>query len=263
VVGYVVGWVYEFPDGGVEVVLQTRAAAVEGFVWRGSEVRSSAQRSVQRSKRVVARFCRFHNLHELWTLTLRPDDGLALNEEQTFTSNELHNFFKRFKRATGETPGPYIIVEEFGKLNGRRHFHAGCDWSARFGAVEVCEVCATPNLRRVRWDIPPAGSLCIGCLWGHGFVGQPRPSNGRALSQYLSKYLVSDLFGGGALGANRYRVALGFQPPEPVLLEGSSFGDVRAEVERLFGGGFFWWDSETSGRDMPRTVVGTLEVEGG
>jgi hypothetical protein len=253
-VSYVVGWVYEYPDG-VEVVLQGRTAVEAGVAVRRGEVRSSAQRSSERSKRVLGRFVRHHQLHELWTLTIRPGDVL-LSEEQAATNRALKEFFARFKRRVGESPGPYVLVEEFGKVNGWRHFHSGADWGRRFGAVEVCDVCALPALRRVRSDIPPAGSVCIGCLWGHGFVGRPFVREGAGLGPYLSKYLVSDVVGGGSLGANRYRVSAGFKPPAPEQIEASSFDDARRQITRAFGVPFDWWDSVEVERDMPRTVIG-------
>lgn len=260
VVVFVVGWFREYPDGGIRVVLQTSAASPSGTFKSNGTVRSSAVRATERSKRVLDDFIRWHGICEMWTLTSRPGDSLTMEEEQAATSREFQRFFERFKRRVGESPGPYLVVEEFGKLNGRRHFHNAADWRRRFGAVEVCEVCALPSLRRVRADIPPAGSVCIGCLWGHGFVGAPQGSAPGSLSQYLSKYMVADMVGPGALGKHRFRASAGFRPPEPARIEGWTFEGVAEHLEEMLGVRLEWWDSLHKNREMPRTVIGNFHV---
>jgi hypothetical protein len=88
-------------------------------------------------------------------------------------------------------------------------------WWIASGAVEVCARCATPALRAKR-AIPPADSFCVGCLWGHGFVGEPqedeRTDDPRRLASYLSKYASKAFDEGRMPGQHAYRVAEGFQP---------------------------------------------------
>lgn len=109
----------------------------------------------------------------------------------------------------------YAWVIERGEENGRLHVHFACRWWARLGAVEVCERCATEGLRKVRSDIPKAGTFCVGCLWGHGFVGAPSECIGdpRGVAIYVSKYAAKELGWKKGSGANRYHVPRGYQPP--------------------------------------------------
>lgn len=256
--GPVVGWselrLYTYPDG-FEAVISSRMAAEELYVWRGSEeVRSVAERSASRSRRVLGRFCRFHAITELWTFTFAE---LPTGD----VGRLLENFLKRLRRVFSEVPGPYVFVEELGGKFFRLHLHCGADWGRRFGAVEVCEVCARPALRAKRRDIPPAGSLCLGCLWGHGFVGRPDAGDSVGLSSYLGKYLVKDVGDlSGVIGKQRYRVAKGFVPDPPALFECASVEVAKELVLELTGGELLeYWDSEASGLDMPRVVVGNSE----
>lgn len=162
-------------------------------------------RSVRRSRTAIRRYGRHNDLTQMPTLTYAERPNLDR------VSDDLRHFWRRFERASGESPGPYCAVPEWGKKTGRLHLHVGVTWWDRLDAVEVCELCARDALRAKRSDIPAAGSFCIGCLWGHGFVGRAESnSTGRQLSGYLSKYLGKDL--AAPMGRWRYRVAQGYAP---------------------------------------------------
>ena len=120
-------------------------------------------------------------------------------------------FIRRLRYVVGDQP--WLWVPERG-AKGRLHVHFANGWWEEAGAVEVCERCASPSLVKVRSDVPPAGSFCIGCLWGHGWVGRPSEGVGdsRAVAAYVSKYVGKELVGLVAPGASRYRVARGHQP---------------------------------------------------
>jgi hypothetical protein len=110
---------------------------------------------------------------------------------------------------------PYSWVVERGEKNNRLHVHYACEWWGRLGAVEVCERCATPGLRRVRSDIPKLGTFCVGCIWGNGFVGRPSECIGdpKGVAVYVSKYAAKELGLADVKGSNRYHVPVGYQPP--------------------------------------------------
>jgi hypothetical protein len=154
-------------------------------------------------------------------------------------STDLHDFWRRWRRATGESLPAYVAVPEWGKSSGRLHLHLAVSWWDRLGAVEVCARCARPALRRVRNDIPPAGSFCIGCLWGLGFVGRPDAGITRpeSVSAYCAKYLTKDIDEDGpkVFRRQRYRVGQGFQP-EPVRLLAGTVPELVDAAVRLMGG---------------------------
>lgn len=108
----------------------------------------------------------------------------------------------------------YLWVPERGSKNDRLHVHWLCGWWKWLGAVEVCEKCATKALRAKRSNLPPATSLCIGCIWGHGFVGAPSEAVGdpAKAAGYVSKYVGKDLVGLVEAYKNRYHCARGHQP---------------------------------------------------
>lgn len=155
-------------------------------------------------------------------------------------SDDLEHFWRRFRRATGERPGPYAAVPEWGKRTRRLHLHVGVTWWERLAAVEVCRGCAREALLAKRSDVAPRGSLCIGCVWGHGFVGRPEcNADGKGLPGYLSKYLAKDLrsaVGGSPFGRQSYRVAQGFQP-ECERFDVASYDEGRAVALDVVGGG--------------------------
>jgi len=133
-------------------------------------------------------------------------------------TQDLRLFRYRLIRAEwwdGPSTFPYLWTPERGKKGTHRlHVHMGVEWWGRLGCVEVCDRCATSNLRKKRSDIPAAGSHCVGCIWQHGFVGAPSEGTGdpRALAGYVSKYVGKDLGDLLDKGQQRYRVGEGFQP---------------------------------------------------
>lgn len=173
----------------------------------GSEVDwDNLGRSVRRSRGALRRYNVHNGLGYMPTLTFRnaPDSMRGVNAAMSL-------FRRRVRYVVGDEP--WLWVPERGK-KGRLHVHYAVGWWERLAAVEVCERCASPSLSKVRSDVPDAGSFCIGCLWGHGWVGRPSEAVGdpRALAGYVSKYVGKDLVGLVAPGANRYRVARGHQP---------------------------------------------------
>ena len=183
---------------------------------RGRARDKSARQSASRIRRYTV-----HNaLGFMPTLTFRHEPESLRGVEAA-----CKDFARKLIRAGID--GPYLWVPERGSKNDRLHVHWLCSWWRRLGAVEVCERCASSGLRKVRSDIPPAGSLCIGCLWGHGFVGAPSEAVGDPLKAagYVSKYVSKELVGLVDFGRHRYHVARGHQP-EPVRATFWSFQDA-------------------------------------
>lgn len=184
-------------------------------------------RSVRRSRSTLRRFCVHNGLGYMPTLTFRraPSSRAAV-------CVAVERFRRRLRyRGVNE---PFSWVIERGEKDGRLHVHFACSWWGRLGAVEVCERCATAGLRRVRSDIPPSSSFCVGCIWGNGFVGRPdqRIGDPRAVAMYVSKYAAKELNFDTA-GVNRYHVPTGYQPPEV------RFGSFRFEEASQRLGEFF------------------------
>jgi hypothetical protein len=130
---------------------------------------------------------------------------------------------------------PYLWVVEWGSKNGRLHLHLAVgDWWDRLGCVEVCARCATTGRKR-KGPVAPAGSSCVGCVWGHGFVGRPN-GNGEpaAVAHYAAKYLGKSLGADGLTGRQAYRVGEGFQP-EPVRVEGLTWEEAEDVAAALLG----------------------------
>lgn len=190
---------------------------------------TNEDRSVRRSRTSIRRYNRHNGLTEMVTLTFAGEPP-----EFDSLSAVMSAFWKRFERATGRSRGPYCWVPEWGKKTNRLHVHMAVDWWGELNCVEVCIRCDKYGvLNRFKNDRPrldqsaPGNRTCVGCLWGHGFVGRPvgddgtqeTNEDGRALSKYLSKYLGKDLDVGG--GRQRYRVGEGAQP-EAVLVDAES-----------------------------------------
>lgn len=186
------------------------------------------ERALRRARSRVRRYCRHNRLTELLTLTY------ADPPELDGVSRDVDLFWRRWRRVTGLSRAPFCLVPEWGKKTGRLHLHMAVNWWGAMECVEVCEACATVGLLRVRGDIPRAGSLCIGCVWGHGFVGRPNSiGDVGGLTKYLAKYLGKDL-GAGLVGRQRYRVAQGFLPPQ-VRFAAMTYAEARSTVSRLMG----------------------------
>jgi hypothetical protein len=220
--------------------------------WYGGEIEDNATRAVRRARSEVRRYNRHNGLLQMVTFTFRGDVP-----EFDSLSRCVENFWKRFKRATGrEDIGPYLWVPEWGKMTGRLHVHMAVNWWHDLNCVEVCSECDRFGvLERFNREII-SEALCVGCLWGLGFVGRPLDNDGelvnnddgRGLSKYLSKYMAKDLGGGVRLGGQRYRVAQGYAP-ESVTLR--SVGPV----EGLFDALGVLADSVSLGGLMPEIFV--------
>jgi len=196
----------------------------------------NTRRSVGRAKGNLRRYCVHNGLRDMLTLTYARE---RVGTERV--GRDLEHFRRRLNRAwvdrgagsSTPSPGkcteqpppvvpilgdrwPYAGIIEWGTAKGRLHLHMAVAWWKASGAVEVCERCATPALRAKR-AVPAADAFCVGCLWGHGFVGEPqedeRTDDPRRLASYLSKY-ASKAFDDERRrpGQHAYRVAEGFQP---------------------------------------------------
>lgn len=165
-------------------------------------------RSVRRSRSTLRRFCVHNGLGYMPTLTFRHDPA-----SRSAVCVAVGRFLRRLRYRGVDEPFSWVI--ERGEKDGRLHVHFACNWWGRVEAVEVCERCATPGLRRVRSDIPPSSSFCVGCIWGNGFVGRPSECVGdpRGVAVYVSKYAAKEL-NFESPGLNRYHVPRGYQPPE-------------------------------------------------
>jgi hypothetical protein len=184
-------------------------------------------RAVRRARSKLRRYCVHNGLGFMVTLTFRHEPA-----SESGVSKAVALFVRALRRSGID--GAYAWVPERGKLNGRLHVHFGCDWWESAGAVEVCERCASPQLRQVRSDISAAGSFCVGCLWGHGFVGAPSEAIGdpRGVAVYVSKYAAQDFAEvSGVKGRNRYRVAIGHQPV-PVHFSAPHLGSALGRMQR-------------------------------
>ena len=205
-----------------------------GASWRSQgDIEDNADRAVRRARGEVRRYNRHNELLEMVTLTFRGDTPPFDN-----LSDCVKRFWQRWEYATGEKRGAYLWVPEWGSHTGRLHIHMAVSWWARLGCVEVCPKCDRFGVlekfsRKIRSDF-----LCVGCLWGLGFVGRPLTregliesnDDGRGLSRYLSKYMAKDLGGGVRLGGQRYRVAQGFAPESVTLAAESVVGGVFAAL---------------------------------
>lgn len=183
----------------------------------GPDTADTTRRSSSRAKASLRRYCLHNGLTHMPTLTYAyaasSVDGVA-NDVRLF--RRKLNRQPWFAAAYPDGRWPYAWVPEEGSLRKRLHLHMAVGWWDELRCVEVCQRCARAKLREKR-EVPPAGSHCIGCVWGRGFVGAPSEGNGdpRKLSAYISKY-VSKSFEEGRLAGQRYRVAEGFQPTPEV-----------------------------------------------
>jgi hypothetical protein len=189
-------------------------------------------RSVRRSKSALRRYLLHNNLGHMPTLTFRhaPESLRGVGAAMTLFTRTLMRH---------GLDGPWLWVPEAGHVHGRLHVHMAVNWWSERGAVEVCERCATDSLAKVRSDVPPAGSLCIGCMWGHGFVGAPSEAVGdpRALAGYVSKYAAKSLgLVAGEQRHDRYHVRRGFQP-EAVQWVSTSHDRGLRRLRELVGPG--------------------------
>jgi hypothetical protein len=175
----------------------------------------------------------------LLTLTFRREPA---------TSAGVWTEAKRFVRRLQVRIGggfPYVVVLERGETNGRLHLHVVVgDWYSSLGVVVRCERCVAPGWV---WHSAPPGQdrLCLGCLWGHGFVHGPDEKLGgdgvrangdpKRAAMYVSKYVSKELRAELEQGRQLYRVAQGFAPPEERMA--SSSVRLLDRVTAEMGGG--------------------------
>jgi hypothetical protein len=173
-------------------------------------------------------------------------------------SEHFHYFWKRYQKATGLPIPKYVMVCEWGHKHGRLHVHIAVptSWWGVVHAVEVCPRCDKYNVLKKFPRAMPTDYLCVGCLWGRGFVGRPEENaDGKGLSGYLGKYISKDLEGvqfdpntGKRIdyeealrvpfGGKRYRAAIGAKP-SPVKLWAPDVEVARAAAIEVAGGGRF------------------------
>jgi hypothetical protein len=218
-----------WPSCGEASIVLTRTGPPSDFL--PAEVEwDNVGRSVRRSRSTLRRYLVHNGLGYMPTLTFRyaPATVSGLNAA-------VKGFQRRLVRAGVDEAN--LWVPERGEKRGRLHVHMAVAWWADRGAVEVCDRCAVPGLRKVRSDIPQAGSFCIGCMWGHGFVGAPSEAVGdpRGLAVYVSKYAAKDLgLADRRKGSNRYHPRVGFQPAN-VQWASSSMRRARRRLHELVG----------------------------
>lgn len=172
------------------------------------------RRSSSRRRSAISDYCAHNGLGYLLTLTFRSEpfsvDGVW---------SELAHFVRRLRVSLGDGV-PYVAVIERGGL-GRLHVHmcVGRWYVDRVVAVR-CLRCVTSEWEW-RSEPPADGVLCLGCVWGLGFVHGPSErvegevrANGdaRRAAMYVSKYVSKDLLQELGVGRQLYRVAHNFQP---------------------------------------------------
>lgn len=227
-----VSFVKERRDSVAPVLgLEARGWEVAPARWRElvAAAETNEDRAVRRARTEVRRYNRHNELWQFVTLTFGADPP-----QFDSLSEVMDAFWKRFRAATGRERGAYLWVPEWGKVNGRLHIHLAVPWWEELRCVEVCDRCdrygVLDRFARHRAGVGSgvcSAGLCLGCLWGHGFVGRPLGDSGeaqdnkdgRALSRYLTKYMVKDL--GGVGGRQRYRAAQG-RKPTPVVFDADS-----------------------------------------
>lgn len=213
----------------------------------------------RQAKTAVRRICRHNHLAQLVTFTYSEVPPLSM------VSEHFHYFWKRWRQATGLPIPPYVMVCEWGSKSGRLHVHVGVDWWDQINAVEVCPKCDEYDVLEKFPRIVPANFICIGCLWGRGFVGRPEQNvDGRGMSGYLSKYIAKDMSGVNfdprtgkkididaamriPFGGKRYRASLGAKP-QPVKVWAPELEIARAAAIEIAGNGrwpaFSWLSND-------------------
>lgn len=198
----------------------SREVCVEAWTRARSSYETNEDRALRRSRAAIRRYTRHNALTEMVTLTFAGEPP-----EFDSLSAVMAAFWKRFERGTGRSRGAYCWVPEWGTETHRLHIHMAVDWWGELNCVEVCRRCDKYGVldryaahRGGLGEDLRVARTCIGCLWGHGFVGRPlrddgaldSNEDGRGLSRYLSKYLGKDLAVGE--GRQRYRVGEGSMP---------------------------------------------------
>lgn len=183
----------------------------------GGSSESPEDLRVRQGKTAIRRFGRHNGLTELPTFTYAEVPPLRL------VDGHIERFWKKWKVATGKLIPPYMWVPEWGKKEGRLHIHMGVNFWCELNCTEVCAECDRFEVLKKFPRSLSGDELCIGCLWGHGFVGRPESnSDGRGLAGYLAKYIAKDLG------------AIGFDPHSGRKLEreGVPFGGHRYHLSR-------------------------------
>ena len=212
------------------------------------------ERGNRRSRGVVRRYMVHNQLAQLLTLTYADEPGIGEVSRQT------RNFVERAQESgLVEDRFPYLVVAERGSKTGRLHLHMAVNWWESH-IVEACERCGSDGWLDLRirkgLPIPPAGSACVGCIWGHGFVGRPNENSiehrgdPRMASVYVVKmidYITKNPI--REFGKNRYRRSHGFNPPEPISIMFDTIEDAEATLMGvIFKGEAPEWRGERIGK---------------
>lgn len=264
-----------YPDQGYQVSAYPtcKEAAIVPFGVGGEGARKKSYRRPddviedsrgRQAKTAVRRICRHNGLWQLVTFTYANVPPLAK------VSKHFNYFWSNWKVATGREIPPYVLVCEWGKETGRLHVHVGVNWWGEINAVEVCPACDKFDVIKNFPRVLPENYVCIGCMWGRGFVGRPeRNVDGKGLSGYLAKYLVKDLsevqydpqtgcpldFSDRCIpfGGKRYRASLGAKPVA-VRLWTPTLEVARAAAVEVAGGGewpaFSWCSNDAESSEL-------------
>ena len=193
-----------------------------GSEWRGGGSHDTPDEvRVRQGKTAIRRFGRHNGLTELPTFTYAEVPSLSL------VSGHIERFWIKWKAATGRPIPAYMWVPEWGKKEGRLHIHMGVSFWSELNCTEVCAACDKFEVLKKFPRLLTGKELCIGCLWGHGFVGRPESNaDGRGLAGYLAKYIAKDLGEvtfdpqtgrkrddvGVPFGGHRYHLSRGHKP---------------------------------------------------
>lgn len=211
---------------------------VTPYVTRGeaADPERSAAEAGRRAKARLRRYCVANKLNRLGTLTYSGDGCF----DPAQVRQDLAEFFRLLRTATGGKPLPYVWVPEWHKSHGlHAHFAVG-----RYIKRRVIEE-----------------------AWGRGFIhikilgdlptGSTTVSEARRAAGYLSKYVSKtfDAVGDRSLGSHRYDVAQGFTP-DSVTLTGTTAASVIAQASEVLSMEPTWeWSSrEVEGWEGPPAI---------
>lgn len=210
----------------------------------------AAQEAGRRARAKLRRYCAANGLNRLGTLTYGPVDPGSrtyVNEvavrcaDPVQARQDVGEFFRRLREATGRDRLPYVWVPELHKDRVNLHVHVAV---GRF----------VP--RSVIADAWGRGHVHIKLLNGMPVGSGPREEARRAAG-YLSKYVAKtfDDPTTRVLGLHRYDVAQGFQP-EKVTIRGRSIDDVLDQASTAMDGEpeRFWWSGDVADWDRPPAV---------
>lgn len=189
------------------------------YVARGSarDPKRAAEVAGRRARTSLRRYCAHNGLNRLGTLTY---EGAGCHDPRQ-VRQDIGQFFRSLRAATGGDRYPYVWVPEWHKTDHGLHVHFAVGQFIRQSVIRDA--------------------------WGHGFVsikllgdlpvGSGRIEEARKAAGYLAKYAAKgfDETRPGILGLHRYDVAQGFQPTK-IQMFGHTSGSVCDQAEEFFGG---------------------------